>query len=430
MANVFEAAKSVSLAKIVEDYSNVVLPKRGNPSGLTCPICGHNGCFSIYKNNKTGEQNYHCFSIECNKSGDGISFVKEVAGYASMLDAAADICNRYGIPYDSNVEPISEDKKKYYSIYDYTAGLFALLYNHTSNPNRYYFESRGLSKDIIKEYKLGYVPEVDKLLSKNDTVVNLVKDVYSKMYDIDTIDKSRIFNKYGDTVFAGRYTFPICNSRGKVIAFAGRSIKDNEAKYINTAETEFFKKQYTLFNYHKAIKYPSVIVVEGYMDCLSLVQAGIPNAVAAMGTAFGDTHLELLKGKEITLALDSDKAGLTNMYNVIMNHKDIAFKVIVLKGYKDFNEALVAGADIKSLTAHTITGVEFVIRYLCDTLDLSKVENRRQLWYAVATLIGSDKNNGYRQMFPLNYIYTPFEHSYYWTICSRIVKGKKTKGGE
>lgn len=426
MANVFETAKSVNLKDVIERYGKCTLSKRATLSSLSCPICGHNGCFSLFINNKTGELNYKCFS--CGKFGDGISFVKELHGFATMYDAAKQICDDFCLVYDENTTvQVDPHYKEYMKVFDYAAGLFNVLYNSNMNCEKY-FEMRGLSPELISEYKLGYLPEV--IIGKNNNVINLRKDVFESKFSSDVLDDTKLFDKNGNCVFAGRYIFPITNSKGKVISFAGRSLKDGVAKYINSSETNYFKKQQTLFNYHKAIKYPSVIVVEGYMDALSLIQAGIPNVVAAMGTAFCDGHLDMLKGKEIILALDNDGPGLSHMYDFIIKHRDMFIKVIKLKGYKDFNEALMNGADLKALVSKTIDGPEFVIRYLSHTLDLSLVESRRTLWLVVAQLLGSDRDNVYRAQFPLNTLYTPFDHSYYWTKCIRLVKGNKTKGGE
>ena len=301
MSDIFEAAKSVSLQKVYEDYTGVTLNKK-KVSSLSCPICGHNGCFSFFTNNKTGELNFHCFS--CGEKGDVIAFVKSLKSLPSMLDSAKDICITYGIEYDDTYqETIDPDYQLYLDCVNYSAGLFNILYFSKFNPNPGYFESRGLSKEIIKEYMLGYVPATGKLTNKEGLPINFGKDVLLPKFSLDTINSAKIVNSYGDCIFNDRYTFPIFNKSGKPIAFAGRSLNTGVAKYINTAETAYFKKASVLYNYHKACKYSTVYVVEGYMDALSLIQAGIPNVVAAMGTAFGDAHLELKIKHPYTLQL-------------------------------------------------------------------------------------------------------------------------------
>lgn len=427
--NLFETAKSVYLVQIIEKFSGLQLEKR-KLSGHSCPICGHNGCFSIFTNNKTGALNYKCFS--CGATGDGIDFVCKIKNYAFQSDAAKDICNAFGLVYDEiETNPIPQEQKDYYSCNNYANDFFEFfLHNHKSNPVKYFLD-RGLSLETIKSYKLGYLPDLDKFIKKDGTLCNFGVDVLLPKFTKNVIISTHLVNRRGDCIFSGRFIFPILNSKGNPIAFAGRSLSPSVPKYINTSETEWFKKAYTLYNYPVANKYSSVYVVEGYMDALSLVEAGVPNVVASMGTAFGDTHLSCLKGKHITLALDNDGPGLEHMFNIIMSHKDINFDVLKLKGYKDFNEALCAGADIKSLVKKTMPSPLFVIKYIVNTYDMNDINSRKFLWTSLATLIGSPKDDVYRQTYPINTSYTPYEHDYYWTIANRMVKGKRAKkGGE
>jgi DNA primase len=182
-----------------------------------------------------------------------------------------------------------------------------------------------------------------------------------------------------------------------------------------------------LYNYHKAKKYGQVYVVEGYCDALTLIEFGVPNVVAAMGTSFTSDHINILKDKEIILSLDNDNAGKTQMFNLIKANKHIPFKVLVWDGAKDFNELLHKDAlDLCDTVAKPklISAPEYVIRYLKETLDLSTLEGRNEFWKEIAALIGANDKR-YLAQYPINTTYTPVSYDYYWTIVRRIIKGKR-----
>ena len=415
----FEAAKSVDLLSVLTDMCGVTIPQRRRNALMSCPICGagtNTPCFGIYGKTKNILDKYKCFS--CGAQGDSISLVKNVYGFSSDIDAAKEICNHFNIEYeDTTLISSNPMYDKYTQVYNWVAKLFNSCYRSTYNSNPTYFQDRGLSDDIVDKYLLGYCP-------------TLFVDKDGKHISFETILQHRfsyvpegLCTQSGECLFSDRYIFPIKNSKGDVIAFSGRSLNPSLPKYINSCETEMFKKSYTLFNYDVARVYPTIYVVEGYMDALSLVQAGIPNVVAAMGTAFTDSHLKVLNNKNIILSLDHDGAGINHTLSIIEQHKDIYFKVVYTpKKYKDFNEMLMAKEDIKLYLSNfkLKTGPEFLIRYLTYTSDMSDLEVRSNLWKRLASLIGST-NVAYQQSYPLNTLYTPVEISFFWKIFSRFI---------
>ena len=416
----FEAAKSVDLLMVLTDMCGVVVPQRRKNSLMACPICGagtNTPCFGLYGKSKNILDKYKCFS--CGSQGDSIALVKNLFGFSSDVDAAREICKHFNIEYDEIVSPSSNPNyDKYVKVYNWLAKLFNSCYKSTYNSNPKYFQNRGLSDDVIDKYLLGYCPMV---FLDNDgkhiSLETIIKNTFSYVPE-------GLCNKSGECIFSDRYIFPIKNSKGDVIAFSGRSLDENVAKYINSCETELFKKSYTLFNYDVAKAYPTIYVVEGYMDALSLIQAGIPNVVAAMGTAFTDSHLKVLKNKNIILSLDHDGAGMNHTLNIIEQHKDIYFKVVYTpKEYKDFNEMLMVRADIKTYLSEfkPKTGPEFMIRYLTYISDMSNLEVRSNIWKRLASLVGST-NVAYQQQYPLNTLYTPVEIGFFWKIFSKFIK--------
>jgi DNA primase catalytic core len=416
----FEAAKSVSLTDIFTEMCGGTIPNRRKNSLTSCPICGagtNTPCFGLYGKTKNILDKYKCFS--CGAQGDSISLVKNVYGLVDDVEAAKEICRYFNVEYEETKASVHNDKyDKYVRTYNYIAKLFNVLYRSDFNPDKNYFENRGLSTELIDKYQLGYCPNM--LITKENKHISL-QDLILRMGL--TVEEGLV-NSYGESVFSGRYIFPIRNSKGDVIAFSGRTLDANAPKYVNTCETEFFKKSFALFNYDRAKAYPTVYVVEGYMDALSLIESGIPNVVAAMGTAFTESHISALKGKQIVLALDHDGAGMTHIFNIITQFRDIYFKVMYTpQEYKDFNEMLMAKQDIKSyLSKYELkAGPEFVIRLLTHTQDMSKLESRSDIWKTIASLIGST-NYSYQKKYPLNTLYTPVEIDYFWKMYSKFIK--------
>ena len=419
----FEAAKSVSITEVFINLCGGTLDERRRNHLTQCPICGggsNTPCFGLYGTSKSSLNRFKCFS--CGKQGDSIVLVKETLGLASDIDAAKEICSTFKIEYEDTTPVPNKDYQDYVKTYNYLANLFSSCYNSSYNPNRNYFQDRGLSDKTIKDYRLGYCPNMFFL---NDNTHISLRDILFK--EGLPIVKGLCNEDSGECVFAGRYIFPITNSRGDVIAFSGRSLNPASPKYINTCDTAFFKKSFALFNFNKAKAFPSVYIVEGYMDALSLIEAGIPNVVAAMGTAFGETHLSILKGKEVILSLDHDGAGMTHMVNIVKNHKNVYFRVMYTpKEFKDFNDMLMAKADIKLYLSSfkCKTGPEFVIRYLTHVSDMSNLDVRADIWKQLASLIGTFQVP-YDKKYPINTMYTPVEISYYWKLFSKFVKKNK-----
>lgn len=415
----FEAAKSVDLFLVLTEMCGVNMPQRRKNSLTSCPICGagtNTPCFGLYGRTRNILDKYKCFS--CGSQGDAIALVKNCYGLVSDVDAAKEICLHFNIQYEDTISSVNPDYDKYVKVYNWVAKFFNACYNSAYNKDTSYFQRRGLSKDIIDKYLLGYCPAyfVDND-GKHTTFENILKQAFSDIPE-------GLCTKNGECLFADRYIFPIRNSKGDVIAFSGRSLDPNVPKYINSCETSVFKKSFTLFNYDVAKAYPTIYVVEGYMDALSLIQSGVPNVVAAMGTAFSNNHLSVLKGKSIILSLDHDGAGLKHTLSIIEQHRDLYFRVVYTpEYYKDFNEMLTARSDIKSYLKNfkPATGPEFMIRYLTHIGDMSSLEVRSNIWKRLASLIGST-NPAYQSQYPLNTLYTPIEIGFFWKIFLRFIK--------
>lgn len=420
MASVFEVAKGISIRQVYEKYSGETLNQYRVRGNVPCPF-HQDAKPSMHLYDKTNS--FYCFS--CKKAGSTIDLYMEITGVADKFEAAKQLCDDFGLSYEV-IQP-NPAYQQYVEVYKWVANFYNFLLHTNICPNHKYFIERGFDA-IEKDYLLGYCPNI--LIGKGNQVLSFKKILMDKFPNINpaVLDSYCLYDSRGDSIMAGRYVFTIFDSRGNPVAFSGRSLDpDNPAKYLNTPETTFFKKRFTLYNYHKAKKYGQVYVVEGYCDALSLISLGVENVVAAMGTSFTQDHIGLLKEKDIILSLDNDKAGKQQTNNLILSNKHIPFKVLVWDGAKDFNDLLIADKfklNVLIKKPKLISAPEFVINYNKDTLDLSTLEGRDKFWIVTASLIGANDSR-YRNKYPINTTYTPVSIDYYWTIVKRIIKGKR-----
>ena len=407
-SNVFDAAKSVSIREVIQKFSNVNVGTGRYGGNIPCPLHIHDDnkpSFHIYDNTNS----FHCFS--CKNSGTPIDYVKLVTGLVNNADAAELICQEFGIQYEDNYQKDTE-YDSYVKVYNWVSEFFVKCnkYNNALD----YWKSRCLDS-LIDKYGLGYCPAV--FTDSSNTVVTFKSILVKQFPNISqaTLDSYGLYDSYGQCIFADRYMFAIKNSKGDVVAFSGRSLTD-QAKYKNSKETKYFQKRKVLYNLDKAKGYPFVYIVEGQCDALSLVVSGIPNAVASLGTAFTTEHLELLKGKDIILAFDNDEAGHKTMAKLIEESPQLP--VFVLDNfsdtYKDFNDALMNGIDLKSVIdkKKRLYGPEFLFVYLKNTLDLSELKNRIELHSRVSQAAKYS---------------SPIAKDYYAIKIQRLFKGRRSK---
>ena len=254
------------------------------------------------------KQIFNCFG--CGEKGDVIKFVESYQK-VPFIEAVESLCNEYGIrmPEKSSSRP-KIDYDKYYEINAKAARFFYNSLGIKGNKGIEYLAKRGLSKETITKWGLGYAPD-----SWNALVNHLRKE---NVYDEDMLKlglassgKEGIYDKFRDRVI-----FPIINTQGKVIGFGGRAVQDIKPKYLNSAESDIFLKKNNLFGLNLTRKEISdndkVIMVEGYMDVISLYQSGVKNVAASLGTALTDNQAKLITRytKNVVLSYDSDSAGV------------------------------------------------------------------------------------------------------------------------
>ncbi len=255
---------------------------------------------------------YHCFG--CQAHGDVVSFVMQSEGL-EFPDAIKKLADDHGIEIPQvKFDVVREEKvDRDYLILEKISEFFEKnLQESTGREAKSYIAKRGLSAAIIKKFRLGYALNSYDALHKFLSALGFTEAEILRSGVIAKNDQQKIYDK-----FRNRVIFPITDKKNRVIAFGGRVlVAQDMPKYLNSAETEIFKKNQTLYNFFNARKpifeKKYAVVVEGYMDVISLVASGIENVVAGLGTAFGENHLRELFAitDKIVICLDGDSAGL------------------------------------------------------------------------------------------------------------------------
>ena len=335
---VIEDVKSrCDIVSTISQYMSVK-PSGSNYKGL-CPFHGEKTP-SFYIN--TSKQIYKCFG--CGEGGDVINFVMKMENL-DFIDAVKLLASRYGIEINTNMDEDTklriEKSKKYQDIHTEAARFYFTNLIKEKNPGYQYLRTRGLDDKIIKKFGLGYSLNSwntlrDYLLSKGYEKKDLIEcGLFGYKSETDTI-----YDK-----FRNRVMFPIFDYRGNVIGFGGRVLDDSLPKYLNSPDSLIFNKRLNLYGLNfarKEIKDRTVILVEGYMDLISLYQYDIKNVVATLGTALTEQQGHLIKRYADTaiISYDSDDAGVKATLRGIdiLTKLGISVRVLNLKDCKDPDE--------------------------------------------------------------------------------------------
>ena len=264
---------------------------------------------------------YYCFG--CHAKGDAISFVRDTEN-VEFMEAVRILAGEAGMQMperDPQAQAKADRRTQLAEVMDQAQQHFRLMLKTAAGADaRAYLARRGLDEATQERFGIGFAPQAWQGLWDHLTGKNVGAEL------ILGCGLARPSQKGGTPydVFRGRIMFPIHDARGRVIAFGGRAMDPNDnAKYLNSPETELFDKSRTLYNYaparEAAGKGQPLIVAEGYMDVIALVQAGFQGAVAPLGTAVTETQLQLMwrAVDEPIMALDGDRAGLAAAQRVI-----------------------------------------------------------------------------------------------------------------
>lgn len=252
------------------------------------------------------KQIFTCFG-GCGASGDVVSFVKRYYNL-DFNEAVEKLADEYGITIQKNVH--TDDREKYYEVNREAARFFYRNMTETKNPGYTYMSGRGIEDRTIKKFGLGYAPDSWDSLYNHFKAKGVDEKILVELGLLSEKD-----GKYYDK-FRNRVIFPIINTAGKVIGFGGRALSDQQMpKYLNSPENRVFHKKNNLYALNITRqdigKAGMAIIVEGYMDVISLYQSGVTNVAASLGTALTENQAKLVNRytKNVVLSYDADEAG-------------------------------------------------------------------------------------------------------------------------
>lgn len=379
---------------IVDVISQYVTLKRSgrNFFGL-CPFHKEKSpSFSV----SSDKQIFHCFG--CGVGGDVFRFISKIEN-VDFREAVGVLADRAGInlPTLGNAQDneLQKLKSRVYEINEIAANLYhENLYKPTAKQAQDYIKKRKLDNTTLKNFTIGYAGNFNELY----------KELVKRGYTEKEILASSLVNKSPNGQFVDRFKnrlmFPIKDIRDRVIAFGGRVLDDSKPKYINSPENIVYSKGKHLFglNVAKRQKIEELIIVEGYMDAISLHQRGISNVVASLGTALTDAQARLLRkyGSKIILGYDADGAGQAAILRGLEILKGIGcdVRVLQIEGAKDPDEFVIkyGTGRFNMCVEKAISLVEFKVKILKNSLNIENANDKIKFLNEVSKVIAEVDN--------------------------------------
>ncbi|BDI19866.1 DNA primase [Nostoc cf. commune SO-36] len=416
-----EVKLRADIVDVVSEY--VVLRKRGKDFVGLCPF--HDEKSPSFTVSQT-KQMYYCFG--CQAGGNAIKFVMEL-GKRSFADVVLDLARRYQVPVQT-LEPEQRQelqrqlslREQLYEVLATSAQFYqhALRQSQGQKALEYLQSNRQLKEETIQQFGLGYAPAGWETLYRY-----LVED---KRLPVQILEKAGLIKPrkegggYYD-VFRDRLMIPIRDVQGRVIAFGGRTLTDEQPKYLNSPETELFSKGKTLFALDQAkggiSQLDQAVVVEGYFDAIALHAAGINNAVASLGTALSLEQVRLIlrytESKQLVLNFDADKAGTNAAERAIGEIAELAYKgevqlkVLNLPDGKDADEYLHSHTpeDYAELLKNAPLWLDWQIQQIIQDRDLKQATDFQQVTQQIVKLLKNIANSDTR--------------NYYVSYCAEIL---------
>jgi DNA primase len=333
------------------------------------------------------EKLYHCFG--CQAGGDAFKFVQEIEG-VGFSEAVELLAQRYGVQVEVEAEDPRDAERRQarerlLELLERTAAFYVryLWDSREARHARGYLLERGLQEATLREFRVGYAPSAwDKVLLASRKAGFGNREIYDAGLATRN-DSGRIYDR-----FRGRITFPLCDSRGRVLGFGARAMGEARgAKYVNTPENDIFHKGRVLFGADlaraSAARAGRVVAVEGYTDVLALHQAGLRNCVGIMGTALTEDQVGELSrpAQTVLLALDSDSAGHEAMLRAarVADGRKLELRVVALPQGKDPADLVGepgGAARLAELVEESIPFVRFRVERALATGDLRSAEGK------------------------------------------------------
>ncbi|MBW4568604.1 MAG: DNA primase [Tolypothrix carrinoi HA7290-LM1] len=415
-----EIKQRADIVDVVSEY--VVLRKRGKDFVGLCPF--HDEKTPSFTVSQT-KQMYYCFG--CQAGGNAIKFLMEL-GKRSFAEVVLDLARRYQVPVQTLLPEQRQELQRQLSLREQLYEVLASttqFYQHALRqpPGEKaieYLRDRLFKEETIQQFGLGYAPSGWETLYRY-----LVQD---KHYPVQLVEKAGLIKPrkegggYYD-VFRDRLIIPIRDVQGRVIGFGGRTLTDEQPKYLNSPETELFSKGKTLFALDQAkagiSQVDSAVVVEGYFDAIALHAAGITNVVASLGTALSLEQVRLVlrycDSKQLILNFDADKAGTNAAERAIGEIAELAYKgevqlkILNLPNGKDADEYLreYKPEDYRELLANAPLWLNWQISQITQDRDLKQATDFQQVSQEIVKLLKRIENKDTR--------------TYYVSYCAEIL---------
>ena len=394
-----EIRSSNDIVDVISQY--VILKRSGRNFFGLCPFHKEKSpSFSV----SPDKQIFHCFG--CGVGGNVIHFVSKIENldFRETLELLANRANITLPTLDNSYQDSKKAilKSKVYEINEIAAKFYhENLYKPTSKPAQEYIKKRRLDNRTLKSFLIGYSGNFDELY-------NLLKQ---KGFTEEQILASSLVNKTDNGKFIDRFRkrlmIPIQDTSGKFIAFGGRVLDDSKPKYINSPENIVYSKGRNLFGLNIAKKGDTkkLIIVEGYMDAISLYQRGITNVVASLGTALTEQQGRLLRknSEQVIIGYDADGAGQAATLRglEILQNMGCDIRVLQIYGAKDPDEFVIKyGPErFQKCVDSAISLVEFKVKILKQNLNIENVNDKIKFLNEIAKILSKVDNNMEKEIY-------------------------------
>lgn len=358
---------------IVDVIGRVIQLKRaGNNYKGVCPF--HNEKTPSFVVSET-KQIFTCFG--CGATGDVIEFVKRYYNL-DFNEAVEKLSSEYGIVLEKHV--YNDNRDVYYDVNRKAAQFFYRSFTEKANKGYSYMKNRGIENNILKKFGIGYADEEWHSLYDFMMEQGVSENILVEL-GLISVKNGKKFDR-----FRNRVIFPIINTSGKVIGFGGRALGDDGAKYLNSPESKIFQKKNNLYGLNISRqdvgKEGCAILVEGYMDVISLYQSGVKNVAASLGTALTENQAKLLKRytKEVILSYDADSAGRAAALRGldVLSKEECKVKVLHVTDGKDPDEFIKKNGRMAflNLLGTAVPLVDYKLNNCKEGFDLNKTEDK------------------------------------------------------
>jgi len=401
-----EVRQNNDVVDIISQY--VHLTRKGRNYFGLCPFHSEKSpSFSV----SPDRQIFHCFG--CGVGGNVYTFLMKIEGitFKESLEQLAERANIQLPTYENSADAAKDElKAKVYKVNEFAAEFYHQnLYKPVARIGQEYVKKRKMNRETLEAYRIGFSGRFDELY----------KALKAQGFEEKEILESGLVNKNANGTYIDRYRerlmFPICDARGKVIAFGGRILDDSkikdpkfpQPKYINSPENVVYSKGRHLFGLNVAKKESAkkLLIVEGYMDVISLHQRGITNVVGALGTALTEQQGWLLRKntEQVILGFDADGAGQTAIERSmkILQKMGCDMRVLQIEGAKDPDEYIVKFGEGRFRLAmdNAISLVEFTVKNLKKDLNIDNTSDKIKFLNEIAKILSKVENTMEREIY-------------------------------